>query len=126
MDMKRVLFSSVAVVLFVFMGNAQEARDGSQKYDFKCGSLITKYRKEVTEYKYSSMEDLREGVDEIFQDFDFSDDKEKEKCELTIELKLELTTGLSVVSRSESITSDCTNKFATEAVKWFKSILITE
>ena len=53
--MKNLLFGLIAIVSFVFNGIAQEKSDLNQKADFQSASLITIYEKEITEYKFLSL-----------------------------------------------------------------------
>jgi hypothetical protein len=119
---KKAVFGSIVIFLFGFIGHAQEGEDLNQKYDFKYGSLITKYKNEVTEYKYGSFDDLKDGIDEVVQGFDFS--LENEQCEVTIELKLELANGAANILVSESISTNCEKSSAIEAIKRLKTFLI--
>ncbi len=124
--MKGVFFYSFAIVLFVFTVNGQEKIDFNQKYYFKQGSLITKYKKEVIEYRFASLHDLKEGVIQTVQEFDFDKEERKGNCELIMILKLEVFTGTSIETYYESVTSKCTNQSAIDAVKQFKLILIAQ
>ena len=58
--MKNSLLVFIAIVAFVFNAMAQEKNDINQKAEFKSASLITTYEKEVTEYKFLSLEELNE------------------------------------------------------------------
>lgn len=121
--MKRISFSLVAVVLFVFIGNAQNERILNTKHEFKCGSIVVSYNKEITEYNYGSLDELKEGIEEIVREFDFNDlENEKENCKVVIEVKLELAIENVTIVMSESIRTN--SKLVTEDAKQLKTILI--
>ena len=95
--MKNLLFGSIAIVTFIFNGIAQEKSDAIQKVEFKNASLITTCEKEITEYKFLSLTELNEEVDQIIQELDLRNfPKIKQNvCELTVEIKVEVAIGVA-------------------------------
>lgn len=96
-NMKNLLFGSIAIVTFIFNGIAQEKSDAIQKVEFKNASLITTCEKEITEYKFLSLTELNEEVDQIIQELDLRNfPKIKQNvCELTVEIKVEVAIGVA-------------------------------
>ena len=94
-NMKNLLFGLIAIVSFVFNGIAQEKSDLNQKSEFKSASLITIYEKEITEYKFLSLNELNEEADQIIREFDFNNAEinKQNTCEITIEIKVEIVIG---------------------------------
>ena len=118
-SMKKVLFGFIALILFVLTGNAQEQND------FKCGSLITSFNKEVIKYNFKSIDDLKEQIEVIIKEFDFTTtENKKEICKITIELKLELTIGVTTLILSEIITTNCAEETKTLVTKRLKAMLL--
>jgi hypothetical protein len=93
--MKNLLFGLIAIISFVFNGIAQEKSDLNQKSEFKSASLITIYEKEITEYKFLSLNELNEEADQIIREFDFNNAEinKQNTCEITIEIKVEIVIG---------------------------------
>lgn len=122
--MRKPLFGLIAIVSFVFNGNAQEKRDINQKADFKSASLITTYEKEVTEYKFLSLEELNEEADQIIQEFDFSNsgNNKQNTCEIAIEIKIEVVFGVTRGIVSGIIITNCSE--ATNETKRLKAMLL--
>lgn len=122
--MKNVLFGVFACVLFAFNGIAQENKDINQKPEFKSASLITSFEKEEIEYKFLSLVELNEEADQIIQEFDFNNsEKGKENvCEVTIEIKVEVTIGAASGIMSGSIITSCSD--AAAATKRLKAMLL--
>jgi len=94
-NMKNLLFGLIAIISFVFNGIAQEKSDLNQKSEFKSASLITIYEKEITEYKFLSLNELNEEADQIIREFDFNNAEinKQNTCEITIEIKVEIVIG---------------------------------
>lgn len=122
--MGKGLFSVFGVVLFVFTVNAQEKIDSIQEFEFKCGSIITSYNKEVIEYKFKSLDDLNEQIEAIIKEFDFNSGKNKDVCEIVIELKLEIEKGVSTILLSETIKTTCGTETIEVAIKKLKAMVI--
>lgn len=122
--MKNSVFGLIAIVLVVFNGIAQEKSDTNQKADFKSASLITSYEKEITKYKFLSLVELNEEVDQIIQEFDFnnSNNTKQNPCEVTIEIKLEVTIGTKRGFMSGSIITNCAD--AAAATTLLKAMLL--
>lgn len=108
-NMKNLLFGSIAIVTFIFNGIAQEKSDAIQKVEFKNASLITTCEKEITEYKFLSLTELNEEVDQIIQELDLRNfPKTKQNvCELTVEIKVEVAIGVAKGLMSGLITVNC-------------------
>ena len=123
-NMKNILFGLLAIVSFVCNGIAQEKIDINQKADFKSASLITTYEKEVTAYKFLSLEELNEGAEQIIQEFDFSNSEynKQNTCEITIEIKVEVAIGATVGLVSGLIITSCSD--ATALTKRLKAMLL--
>lgn len=122
--MKNRIFSFISLLLFVFISNAQENSDLNRKPDFVCGSFITSYNNEVTEYKFKSIDALNDGLEEIIKDFDFNNsENKKDVCEIVLELKIEIAVGVSTILKSEVIKTNCNPEAANEAVKRFKAMI---
>jgi hypothetical protein len=122
--MKNVLYGLIAIVSFVFNANAQEKSDVNQKADFKSASLITTYEKEITEYKFLSLIELNEEADQIIHEFDFSNSQKTKQnnCEITIEIKVEVSIGVAKANVSGLITTSCIE--AVDATKRLKAMLL--
>lgn len=122
--MKNLLFGLIAIVSFVFNGIAQEKSDINQQADFKSASLITTYEKEITEYKFLSLEELNQEVDQIIKEFDFSnsENNKQNNCEITIEIKVEVVIGAARGLVSGLIITNCSA--ATTETKKLKEMLL--
>jgi hypothetical protein len=107
--MKNLLFGLIAIVTFIFNGIAQEKSDTIQKVEFKNASLITTCEKEITEYKFLSLTELNEEVDQIIQELDLRNfPKTKQNvCELIVEIKVEVAIGVAKGLMSGLITVNC-------------------
>ena len=107
--MKNLLFGLIAIVTFIFNGIAQEKSDAIQKVEFKNASLITTCEKEITEYKFLSLTELNEEVDQIIQELDLRNfPKTKQNaCEVTVEIKVEVAIGAAKGLMSGLITVNC-------------------
>lgn len=117
--MKNIFFSLLALLLFVFIGRAQ----GEESY-FRSGSIVTSFDKEITEYKFQSLDDLNEELEEIINELG-SDKrrKVKENCEILIELRLEFGIGATKVSILEKIINNCEDSASTASIEFFKRII---
>lgn len=93
--MKNLIFGIAAIIFLQFKGIAQEKNDNNQKTEFKSASLITTYESEIIEYKFLSLVELNEEVEQIIQELDFSNSQNKKQrtLEVTIEIKVEITIG---------------------------------
>lgn len=92
--MKSLLFGLVAIVFFQFKGIAQERNDHNQKAEFESATLITTYESEIVEYKFLSLVELNEEVEQIIQGLDENcQNKMQRTCEVRIEIKVEVTIG---------------------------------
>ncbi|QBZ96970.1 hypothetical protein [Flavobacterium sangjuense] len=122
--MKKPLFGLIAIVSFVFNGIAQEKNDVNQKADFKSASLITKYEKEVIEYKFLSLEELNEEAEQIIDGLDFSNSENSKQntCEITIEIKVEVAIGAGRGLMSGLINVNCVD--TTTATKRLKAMIL--
>ena len=122
--MKNVLFGIIAFVTFAFNGIAQDKKEISLKTDFKSASLITTYENEVTEYKFLSLAELNEEVDQIMQELIFTDSQNTNKrpCEITIEIQIEITIGATRGLLCGLIITNCDD--ATDATKKLKAMLL--
>ncbi len=110
-------------MLFLSDGIAQDKKDLNQKTDFTSASLITRYENETTEYKFLSMVELNEEVEQIIQDLDFNNfNSEQKNCIITIEIKVEVTIGDIKGLVSGSIISRCED--AAAATKKLKAMLL--
>ena len=122
--MKSRLYSLVALILVVFIGKAQEKTDLEEKHYFKNASIKTSFNKEVIEYKFTSLDDLREQIEQIVKELTFNDaENKKDGCEVFIELKLEIGIGATKVLLSETITTNCESNTAIMAVEKFKAMI---
>lgn len=123
--MRKGLFTLFGVVLFVFTAHAQEKEDATQEFEFKCGSIITSYNNEVIEYKFKSLDSLNEQIEEIIKEFDFNNSKkDKDVCEIVIELKLEIEKGVTTILLSETIKTNCVAEATETAIKKLKAMVI--
>lgn len=122
--MKNLLFGLIAVLLIVLHGVAQDKKDVTQRADFKSASLITTFENEVTEYKFLSLVELNEEVEQIIQELDLSNSKNTKHntCEVTIEIKVEVTIGDAKGLVSGSIITSCAG--AADATKKLKAMLL--
>lgn len=122
--MKKAILGLIAIVLVVFNGTAQEKNDINQKALFESASLITSFDKEITEYKFLSLIELNEEVEQIINEFDFSNsgNTKQNTCEITIQIKIEVTIGVAKGLFSGSIISSCTD--AVVSTKRLKAMLL--
>jgi hypothetical protein len=117
--MKRRFLSLIATVLFGCIGKAQE------KTEFKSGSIVTSFNKEVIEYKFKSIDDLDQEIERIGKELKFdSSENKKESCELIMEIKLEVTLGDSMVLLSEKIITNCLDESRIIVIKKLKAMII--
>ncbi len=123
-NMKNLLFGLIAIISFVLNANAQEKSDENQRADFKSASLITTYEKEITEYKFLSLIELNEEADQIIKEFDFSNSQntKQNSCEITIEIKVEVSIGVAKANFSGLIITSCIE--AADATKRLKAMLL--
>ena len=122
--MKNSLLGLIAIVLFSFNTKAQGKSDFNQKSEFIHGSVITSFNKEIIEYKFKSLDELNEGLDEIVEEFDFNGFEKETSCEMKIEIKLELTSGVTKILISEIIRTSCGNESRSAATKRLKTMLL--
>ena len=122
--MRNALFAIIAFVTFAFNGIAQEKKEISLKTDFKSASLITTYENEVTEYKFLSLAELNEEIEQIIQELDFSNSHSTKEntCEVTIEIKIEIAIGATKGLLRGLIITNCAD--ATDATKKLKAMLL--
>lgn len=122
--MKNAVFGLIAIVLVVFNGVAQEKKDINQKAVFENASLITSFNKEITEYKFLTLIELNEEVEQIINEFDFnnSENTKQNACEITIQIKIEVTIGVAKGLFSGSIISSCADAVA--STKRLKAMLL--
>jgi hypothetical protein len=122
--MKKPLFGLIAIVSFVFNGIAQEKSNINQKADFKSASLITTYEKEVTEYKFLSLDELNQEAEQIIYEFDFSNSENTKQntCEIKIEIKVEVAIGGTKGLVSGLIITNCSD--AAVATKRLKAMIL--
>lgn len=122
--MKSQVFSIFALVLFVFIGSAQEKLNLKDEYYFKDASIRTSFKEENIEYKFKSLDDLNKQVPEIIKALDFEKFKnEKETCEITIELKIEIVLGVTTVFITEKVISNCEEKPSVAVIEMLKRII---
>ncbi|WP_396155956.1 hypothetical protein [Flavobacterium sp.] len=123
--MKNVLLGLMVMVTFLFEAKAQEKQTIDQQCDFKSGSIVVSFNKERIEYKFTSLDDLNEQVDEISKEIDFADfTNKKEVCEIIVELKLEIAIGATRIRLSEIIKTNCTEATTSEAARKLKAMLV--
>jgi hypothetical protein len=123
--MKAISLSLIAIFLFGFVGNAQEKEEMKKGYDFKGGSIITSFNKEIIEYKFQSVDDLTEGIDEVINGIGFDNpENSKQECVLTIELRLEAGIGISKALISETIKTNCFEVSSEIELKKLKELII--
>jgi hypothetical protein len=125
LKMKATSLSLIALFLVGFAGYAQDKEAIKYGYDFKSGSIITSYNKEIIEYKFQSVSDLAEGIDEVIKGIDFNDpENEKQECLITIELKLEAGLGISKALISEVIKTNCFDVSSEVELQKLKELII--
>lgn len=122
LDMKNVLLGLIAIVLISLKSNAQE-KEFNQKFEFIDGSVITTFNQEIIEYKFKSLEEINEGLDEIINEFDFESPKKGKPCEIKIEIKIRLNSGTAQILVSEIANTSCDNESLSSATNRLKSIL---
>ncbi len=122
--MKNVLFGIIAFAAFAFNGIAQEKKDINQKADFKSASLITTYDNQVTEYKFLSLVELNDEIEQIIQelDFDNAQGKKHNTCKIIIEIKVEITIGTTIGIMAGLINTSCND--AANETKRLKAMLL--
>ena len=121
--MKSVLFGIVIIAL-VFIGHAQEQKDFDQKDNFKGGSIVTNFDNETIEYKFQSLDDLNEEIENIVKEIDRQGGKSTKDCKVSIELKLEMGEGIETVSLSQKIVINCFKQDTTMITKKLKAVLL--
>lgn len=126
MRMGGLFFSLIAVFLFRYNGNAQEINKSDQKSEFRNGWIKTLFKKEIIEYKYSSFEEMKDGITEIANEIDFTDSKKakRENCEMIITIKVEFLFKNVTSLKSESINVGCNSEELIIATKKLNDILI--
>jgi hypothetical protein len=123
--MKYVSLGLIVIVTFLFVSMVQEKRAKAQQCDFKSGSIVVSFNKERIEYKFTSLDDLNEQVDEISKEIDFADfTNKKEVCEVIVELKLEIAIGATRIRLSEIINTNCKEEATALAVRKLKAMLV--
>lgn len=122
--MKYVLLGFIVMLTFWFDANSQEKQTKDQECDFKSGSIVVTYNKERIEYKFASLEDLNEHVDEINKEIDFTNfNNKKEVCEVILELQLEIAIGATRIQLSEIIQTNCKDEAIALALRKLKAML---
>lgn len=123
--MKNVIFGLATIILFIFNANAQDKQNLDQKGDFKYGSIIISFNKETTEYKFKSLDDLSEEIEEIIKEIDLNSiENVKGICEVEIEVKLEIEIGVTKIEVSEIITTNGMEETLTLVKKRLKAVLL--
>lgn len=107
--MKDLLLGFIVIGLFSLNGEAQE-NSFNKKAEFIYGSITTTFNQEVIEYKFKSLEELDQGVEEVIKDFDFDNPEKGKACEMKIEIKVTLTSGKAKILISEIIDTSCDNE----------------
>jgi hypothetical protein len=112
------------MVTFLLEAKAQEKYTKDQQCDYKSGSLVVSLNKERIEYKFASLEDLYEQVEEIGKEIDFTNfNNKKEVCEVIVELQLEIAIGATRIRLSEIIQTNCKDEATALAVRKLKAML---
>jgi hypothetical protein len=112
------------MITFLFEAKSQEKQTKDQQCDFKSGSIVVTFNKERIEYKFASLEDLNEHVDEINKEIDFTNfNNKKEVCEVILELQLEIAIGATRIQLSEIIQTNCKDEAIALAVRKLKAML---
>ena len=120
--MKKIILGLITWISLCITVNAQEKADFTLKSEFKSASFKTIFRNESTEYKFGSLDEFNQGTDEILNDTDFSKEAPSNSCEVTIEFKVSVTVGVTIVTVSGSITTTCIQ--AASEAKRLKTMLI--
>ncbi len=122
--MKYISLCFIVMVTFLFEAKAQEKHTKDQQCDYKSGSLVVSLNKERIEYKFASLEDLYEQVEEIGKEIDFTNfNNKKEVCEVIVELQLEIAIGATRIRLSEIIQTNCKDEATALAVRKLKAML---
>ncbi|UPT72165.1 MAG: hypothetical protein M0D53_07915 [Flavobacterium sp. JAD_PAG50586_2] len=121
--MKNALFGFISIVLFSLSSEAQE-NEFDRKFEFISGSVITTFNKEIIEYKFKSLEELNESLDEITKEFDFDSSEKGKMCEMKMEIKVELVSGTTKILVSEIVNTSCDNELLSAAANRLKSIAL--
>ena len=122
--MKYVLLGLIIMLTFWFDAKPQEKQTKDQQCDFKSGSIVVTFNKERIEYKFASLEDLNEHVDEISKEIDFTNfNNKKEVCEVILELQLEIAIGATRIQLSEIIQTNCKDEAIALAIRKLKAML---
>lgn len=104
--MKNLLYGLIAMVLFSFNGNAQDAPKEQRESVF----MSVKSDNELIKYKFNSIKDLEENSDEILDDITVNAKNDKQdKSEITIELSITVNTGISETTLTASLTTTNVN-----------------
>lgn len=123
MGMKKILFGLIGIVLLSLNGNAQE-NNSNQVNEFISGSVKTTFNQESIEYKFKSLYELNESIDEIAKEIDFNGFEKGKMCEIRIEIKMELTSGVTTILISETINTSCDNESVKAATNRLKSMAL--
>ena len=122
--MKYISLCFIVMITFLFEAKSQEKQTKDQQCDFKSGSIVVTFNKERIEYKFASLEDLNEHVDEINKEIDFTNfNNKKEVCEVILELQLEIAIGATRIQLSEIIQTNCKDEAIALAVRKLKAML---
>ena len=120
---KRKLALVIAIGFFT-MGNAQKTEGVNNGYDYNCCSLITSFNYEKTVYQFYSPEDLILGIDEIVKElYSNCPKKKKETCEISIEIKIEMSNGRSKTIISGMITTISNDDETNNTIQKLKAFL---
>jgi hypothetical protein len=123
MTMKNSLLVLIGIALFSLRCNAQ-GKEFKQELEFVCGSVLTTFNQEIIEYKFKSLEELNEGIEEITGEFDFEDSKKEKHCEIKIEIRIELISGIKIFLVSEIVNTSCDKELLSAAANRLKSIAL--
>lgn len=123
--MKNLVFGLGAIILFIFNVNAQEKQDLDQIGEFKWGSIIISFNEEIVEYKFKSINQLSEEIEEVIKEIDFNSlQSVKETCGVKMEVKVEIYIGVTKIVISEIISTNCTNEALIGVSKRLKAVLL--
>ncbi len=119
--MKNLLFGLIATFLFSLTGNAQTANSDTERKE--SAYMSVKVGDELIKYKFNSIKDLEENTDKILDEVSSNNATGRpEPCQVTVEISITVTVGITSTTLSATITTSCETMAAN--VKKIRSQLI--
>ncbi|MGK4569329.1 hypothetical protein [Flavobacterium sp. 3HN19-14] len=102
--MKHLLLSLFAII---FIGTASQAQTNGSGTKKESASVKIKKGSEVANYKFNTVEDLRNNTDKLFDDAAARPVGSTDECTVTVEISITVSIGLVSTTVTGSVTAPC-------------------